>query len=504
MIQASGSGDPQGAWSQQFTYDGFGNLTQKIGNNAPNNITINVDPTTNRLTGNGAVYDANGNLTQYTNTLSNMTFTYDGANRLATASGWNGGSGQAIYGYDASNQRVYSNITSGGVTTETFFFYGADGKKLGLWTISSSTDTFTLVSLNTWFGGRLLKPQDRLNSIGKYFPYGEDRYSPSPANPPNGQEKFATYTRDAETGLDYAYQRYYTAGLGRFMTPDPLAASASVTSPQTQNRYPYANNDPANNADPAGTDAICGLNGNWDGEGCSGAGYYAASTATSVDPFAVYASSGMQVAYGCLVNQQDGFLPIAICTGDPNFAPGQSQQTLPPKPSCQITVASTGAPKNQNIVGATPYSPPTNALGKYTTVGQHLGPLYQGWFFAVQIQGSLSGDTNPADWAATQSVSSTGSMTLNRVGVGAVTIPFASSKPNDDPVQNVTYRAPGVVDWLDAPGWSMYQGSSILIGASLTQNFTSTLTDGGATCSVSWTLTFTLTSSGWNYKFKLN
>jgi hypothetical protein len=28
---------------------------------------------------------------------------------------------------------------------------------------------------------------------GKYFPYGEDRYSPYPANPANGQEQFATY-----------------------------------------------------------------------------------------------------------------------------------------------------------------------------------------------------------------------------------------------------------------------------------------------------------------------
>ena len=257
MIQASGLYDPHGSWSQQFTYDGFGNLTQKIGTNAPNNLTINVDPTTNRLTGNGAVYDANGNLTQYTNTLANITFTYDSLNRLATATGWNGGSGNtANYGYDASNQRVYSNITVGGVTTETFFFYGVDGKKLGVWTIPPLSGSFTLVSLNTWFGGRLLKPQDRLNSIGKYFPYGEDRYSPSPANPPNGQEKFATYTRDAETGLDYAYQRYFSAGLGRFMTPDPYKAAAksvdNPADPKTWNRYPYAGNDPINLSDRMG------------------------------------------------------------------------------------------------------------------------------------------------------------------------------------------------------------------------------------------------------------
>jgi RHS repeat-associated protein len=244
MIQASGTGDSHGAWSQQFTFDGFGNLTQKIGNNAPNNLTINVDPTTNRLTGNGALFDANGNLTQYNNTLNNpTTYSYDIENRLTGASGTS-----VTYGYDASNQRVYSKNG----TTETYYFYGIDGKKLGVWTIPASSTTFTLVSLNTWFGGRLLKPQDRLNSIGKYFPYGEDRTSPSPANPTNGQEKFATYTRDAETGLDYAYQRYYTAGLGRFMTPDPYGRSGHPYAPQSWNRYEYVHGDPVGHTDSLG------------------------------------------------------------------------------------------------------------------------------------------------------------------------------------------------------------------------------------------------------------
>ena len=71
--------------------------------------------------------------------------------------------------------------------------------------------------------GRLLKPQDRLQSQGKYFPYGEDRYNPNPANPANDREESATYTRDSATGLDYANQRYYSAGLGRFRSPDPYS-----------------------------------------------------------------------------------------------------------------------------------------------------------------------------------------------------------------------------------------------------------------------------------------
>ncbi|MGA7416226.1 MAG: RHS repeat-associated core domain-containing protein, partial [Bryobacteraceae bacterium] len=171
-------------------------------------------------------------------------------------------------GYDPSNQRVYSKITNFGATTETFYFYGADGKKLGAWTLQPFSSTITLASLNTWFGGRLLKPQDRLNSIGKYFPYGEDRYSPHPANPTNGKEKFATYTRDAETGLDYAYQRYYTAGLGRFMTPDPKDGSASPYNPQSWNRYSYIQGDPVNGSDPTGIDATCG--GSYISQGLTG------------------------------------------------------------------------------------------------------------------------------------------------------------------------------------------------------------------------------------------
>ncbi len=40
---------------------------------------------------------------------------------------------------------------------------------------------------------------------GKYYPYGQER----PSATTNGSEKFATYFRDAETGLDYADQRYF-------------------------------------------------------------------------------------------------------------------------------------------------------------------------------------------------------------------------------------------------------------------------------------------------------
>ena len=45
--------------------------------------------------------------------------------------------------------------------------------------------------------------------VGKYFPYGQER----PSATTDGKEKFATYFRDSETGLDYAQNRYHQPGM---------------------------------------------------------------------------------------------------------------------------------------------------------------------------------------------------------------------------------------------------------------------------------------------------
>ena len=98
--------------------------------------------------------------------------------------------------------------------------------------------------------------QDRLGSVGKYYPYGEERNSPQL---PNDQVKFATYTRDSATGNDYADQRYYyTSVLGRFMTADPYRGSMDPKQPQSLNRYAYVWGDPLNSNDPSG---LCIING---------------------------------------------------------------------------------------------------------------------------------------------------------------------------------------------------------------------------------------------------
>ncbi len=64
--------------------------------------------------------------------------------------------------------------------------------------------------------------------------------------------KFTGKERDSETGNDYFGARYYPNNLGRFLTPDPLMASARASNPQTWNRYAYTLNNPLRFIDPDG------------------------------------------------------------------------------------------------------------------------------------------------------------------------------------------------------------------------------------------------------------
>jgi RHS repeat-associated protein len=101
-------------------------------------------------------------------------------------------------------------------------------------------------------GGGKVVP-DRLGSVGysthsiNYYPYGGEITTSN-----DGRGKFATYWRDS-AGLDYAGQRYYANGIGRFLTPDPGGmGTANPTNPASWNRYAYVNGDPINHMDPKG------------------------------------------------------------------------------------------------------------------------------------------------------------------------------------------------------------------------------------------------------------
>jgi RHS repeat-associated protein len=88
---------------------------------------------------------------------------------------------------------------------------------------------------------------------GTFLPYGEE-YNPLVTT---NHYKFSGKERDSETGLDYFGARYYSNGLGRFITPDWAAKPVDVPyavlgDPQSLNLYSYVRNIPTVNVDTDG------------------------------------------------------------------------------------------------------------------------------------------------------------------------------------------------------------------------------------------------------------
>jgi len=266
-----------GSWGQSYSYDGFGNLTAQnvTAGSAPTYSAI-PDPTTNHV---GSV-DANGNTLGTVDPEQESRITsvdYDVENRY-TGTALSGGivPGNYQYSYAPGNKRVwrgdFGNNTNGGtgLTTDEVTFWSVSGQKMASYNIVMTLTSqgapqsmfFNLNVANYYFGGKLVGhynggyvgvSNDRLGSIGKYYPYGQEK----PSATTNGTEKFTGYFRDSETGFDYADQRYHNPGTGRFLTPDPYPYSASITNPGTWNKYAYTHFDPINHTDRNGLSDSC-------------------------------------------------------------------------------------------------------------------------------------------------------------------------------------------------------------------------------------------------------
>ena len=250
------TGASNSMWNQTYTYDGFGNLLGKYGSGgSPNPVpTMSVSYDANNHQVNG-YYDANGNQT-YVNEMNNG-FSYE--NRLISESSYYGSS--AVYAYDPWGKRVMD----GPDTKYNYTFYGITGQPLvRLYCDVSNYPAYPSCGLsqNVYYGNKLIVSggvpvvTDRLGSVRAngygesfaYYPYGEERTSTV-----DGRNKFGTYFRDT-VGQDYADQRYYNGGMGRFWSMDPGGIkTADPTDPGSWNRYAYVGGDPVNYYDPRGT-----------------------------------------------------------------------------------------------------------------------------------------------------------------------------------------------------------------------------------------------------------
>ncbi len=254
LSAATGTG-----WSDNYVYDGFGNLLDKNQTGTGPRLSVTVNSANNQINSGGYTYDPSGNMTVMPGITS---MTYDVRNRIASATL---SSGTEKYSYSPDNNRVWRLTATG---SEELHFYGAFGERLGTYGIANIQGYKVFQApINGYFAGMIIwtqttgsdgtvsggmVAQDKLGSVGKYYPYGEDTSTPVLG------DNYATYYRDG-TGLDYARNRYYLNTIGRFLTADPYRASRrsanNPADPGTWNRYAYLLNDPVNLYDPSGMDS---------------------------------------------------------------------------------------------------------------------------------------------------------------------------------------------------------------------------------------------------------
>ncbi len=253
-----------GTWSLQWIYDRLGNrLSQTLvgGNVAVGQPQLTIDPNTNRITNTGFQYDAAGNMT---NDAVNA-YSYDGANRLTQIN-----SGSATYTYFGL---LRIKKVAGSATT-VFVYSGGkpiveylNGSVSKEYVYASSTLLATIAGSSlTYHHPDHISNRAETDSNGNgtrsygHFPYGETWYETGTPD----KWKFTTFERDSlsgETGLDYAQSRYYSSGLGRFMSADPVGGM--LDTPQSIDRYVYVGGDPVSRVDPLGllwgSEALCML-----------------------------------------------------------------------------------------------------------------------------------------------------------------------------------------------------------------------------------------------------
>jgi RHS repeat-associated protein len=255
-------------WGNNYTYDGWGNLIGKSLITSPQSVcggeglSVNAD-VTNRLQ-NGYGYDPAGNMTYDPTPGHQLTYTYDQENRITGAGGY-------AYTYDADGNRVKKSNGSAG----TLYWYMAPG------IVAESDLNGNTQSEYVFFNGERVARRDGVNGSGGIFCYFSDRLKTASvitnsagtikaesdyypwggelqlANADSNHYKFTGKERDGETQLDYFGARYYSNGMGRWMTPDWAVRPTPVPyagfgNPQSLNLYSYVKNSPTTFTDPNG------------------------------------------------------------------------------------------------------------------------------------------------------------------------------------------------------------------------------------------------------------
>ncbi len=375
-------------WGQNFTPDALANLnTMSVSQCSAGSLSVTVDGNNHINSSSTFAYDAAGNMTQ---DGGGFTYTFDAENRLTLASGMSGG--PYCYVYDGLGLRVAkksSAVSCSSGTVTKLYWRSIAGNSLAE-TDGSGSTTNSAYNEYVFFTGRRIASRKGTGAIFYWFadqlgstrtittgsgtgqtpgqlcydadftPYGQEiSYTArlqTTACPPS--YKFTGYERDPETtagatdsGLDYAFARYYSSRLGRFLSTDPLGGS--IGDLQSNNAYSYTENNPLNLIDPSGMGGCpsnapqgtnCGppqLPGCYSqGYACSGGGLLGDFGACTADGAPVLCSSALmtlQAGAGAKCSNNDcSQLRVDPVTGQwQQFVPGIPPGVQPFPMPCQ-------------------------------------------------------------------------------------------------------------------------------------------------------------------------
>lgn len=249
-----------------FTYDAGWNMTtmQQVYGDS-NEVSYTYGNRINLFNGQTVTYDADGNMTTGPLGGAMVNYNYDARNRLISV-------GDTSYIYDADNNRISIIEDVYGGTNRTNFVVNpnADLSQVLIKTDSQGNQTFYVYGLGligeetqgtyrTYHydlrGSTVALTDENGNDTDRfeYGPYGELTNHSGTTQTPflyNGRDGVMT---DAN-GLYYMRARYYNPDIKRFISEDEF--EGFPTSPQTQHKYLYCENNPINKVDPNGDYAL--------------------------------------------------------------------------------------------------------------------------------------------------------------------------------------------------------------------------------------------------------
>ena len=170
------TGASNSLWSDNYSYDGFGNLLSKMGSGGGPWTTAYFDANNHQY---GVSYDGNGNTTP----LRDNTYHYTVENRYAWQNTGDGAPYTQIQNaYDPSGKRVMTgsevdpyNQYTGSAPTYNYNFYGITGQRLTTVTCSAVWNTVSTTcsvsGQSAYFRGKMLESNgvtvvtDRLGSV---------------------------------------------------------------------------------------------------------------------------------------------------------------------------------------------------------------------------------------------------------------------------------------------------------------------------------------------------